>query len=85
MDPNEKVKSPEWLAGYTTAMVFLSDVFESHSKAFVRKQLLREKDVKLIVSIIDACIRRRETLADIGPKKMNLYVRPDRTVELKEK
>ena len=79
------MKSDEYMRGFTTALVFLSDVFESHSDAFMRKCLLRKKDTKFVVNVIDAAIRRRETLADVGPKQMNIFVRPDRSVDLKEK
>lgn len=79
------MKSDEYIQGFTTALVYVSDIFESHSDAFLRKGLLRKKDTKLVVSIIDAAIRRRETLMDVGPKKMNLFIRPDRSAELKEK
>ena len=79
------MKSNEYMQGFTDALIFLSDIFESHSDAFLRKRLLRKKDTRLVVGIIDAAIRRRETLADVGPKKMNLFIRPDRSADLKEK
>lgn len=79
------MKSDEYTTGFTDALVFLSDIFESHSDAFLRKGYLRKKDTKLVVGIIDAAIRRRETLMDVGPNKMNLFIRPDRSAELKEK
>lgn len=78
-------KSQDYLDGFTQAMVFLSDIFESHSDAFMKKGILRKKDVRLVVSVIDACIRRREVLADIGSRNMNLFVRKDGRVDLKEK
>ena len=78
-------KSQDYLDGFTQAMVFLSDIFESHSDAFMKKGILRKKDVRLVVSVIDACIRRREVLADIGPRNMNLFIRKDGRVDLKEK
>lgn len=79
------MKTSEYMKGFTDALCFVSDIFEGHSKAFMRKGFLRLKDVKLIVNIIDACIRRRETLADVGPKKMDLFVGADRSASLKEK
>ena len=79
------MKSNDYIAGFTTALVFISDIFESHSDAFLRRGLLRKKDTKLVVSIIDAAIRRREVLMDVGPKKMNLFIRPDRSADMKEK
>lgn len=73
------------MQGFTDALCYVSDVFETHSNAFLKRRLLRKKDTRLIVNIIDACIRRRETLADIGPRKMNLYIGADRLAALKEK
>lgn len=79
------MRSKEFIDGMTAGMVWISDIFESHSDAFVKKGLLRRKDVKLVVNIIDAAIRRRETLADVGPKNMNLFVGANRSASLKEK
>lgn len=73
------------MKGFTDALVFISDIFELHSDAFAKKGLLRKSDTKLVVNICNACIRRRETLADIGPKKMNLFVGKNRTASIKEK
>ena len=53
------MKSPEYMQGFTDALVFVSDIFELHSDAFFKKGLLRKKDTKLVVNIINACIRRR--------------------------
>ena len=78
------MKSPDYMQGFTDALVFVSDIFEKHSDAFLKKHLLRKKDTRLVVNIIDACIRRRETLADVGPKKMDLFVAPNRSASLKE-
>ena len=79
------MKSQDFIDGMTAGMVWISDIFESHTNAFMKKGLLRKKDVKLIINIIDACIRRRETIADVGPKGMNLFVSQNRTASLKEK
>jgi len=65
-------------------MVWISDIFELHQDAFVKKGLLRKKDVKLVINIIDAAIRRRETLADVGPRNMNLFIGKN-SASLKEK
>lgn len=78
------MKSAEYMKGFTEALVYISDIFELHSNAFMKSGLLRKKDVKLVVNICNACIRRRETLADVGPTKMNLFVSPNRTASLKE-
>lgn len=79
------MKSLEYMTGFTEALVYVSDIFELHSDAFMKKGLLRKKDTQLVVNICNACIRRRETLADIGPKNMNLFVGKDRSASLKEK
>ena len=79
------MKSSEYMKGFTEALVYISDIFELHSNAFLKSGLLRKKDTKLVVNICNACIRRRETLADVGPRKMDLFVSKDRTASLKEK
>ena len=78
------MKSQEYIQGFTEALVFVSDIFELRKNTFVQKGLLRGKDVKLVMNILDACIRRRETLAEVGPRKMNLFIGKDRSVSLKE-
>jgi len=78
-------KSQDWLDGYVTGLVWISDIFEAHSQALVRNGYFRQKDLKLIVNIIDAAIRRRELLAEKGSRGVNLFVSKKRTASLKEK
>ena len=78
------IKSPDYINGFTAALVFVSDLFEKRGNAFFRKGLLRRKDVKLICSILDACIRRREVLMDVGADKVNLFIRKDGHADIKE-
>ena len=86
IEPNfNNFKSQDWLDGYVTGLVWISDIFSSHSNAFMKKGLLRKKDITLIVNIIDAAIKRRETLAEVGPRNMHLFVGKDRSASLKEK
>lgn len=85
MPVSDNHKSQEWYDGYTTALVFISDIFESHQNAFVAKKFLQKQDIKLIMNILDACIRRRELLAEVGPKGVDLYIGKKRTASLKEK
>ena len=85
MPVSDNHKSPDWYEGFTTAMVFLSDIFESHSKGMIEKYRMRKKDLRIVINIIDACIRRREVLAEIGPRNMNLFVSKSGSVSLKEK
>lgn len=79
------MKSDEYRKGFTDALVFASDIFELHSQAFLKKGLMRLKDVRLVVNILNACIRTREILSEVGPTKMNLYVSKNREAVLKEK
>ena len=85
MAVSDNHKSQDWYSGFTTAMVFLSEIFESHSNGLTQKYHMRQKDLRLGVNIIDACIRRREVLAEVGPKNMNLFVSKKGSVSLKEK
>lgn len=85
MPASDNHKSQDWNEGFTTAMVFLSDIFESHSNGLINKFHMRQKDLRLVTNIIDACIRRREVLAEIGPRNMNLFVSKNGSVSLKEK
>lgn len=79
------MKSPEYMRGFTEALVHLSDIFELHSDAFLKKGLLRKKDTRLVVNICNACICRREVLSELGAKGVNLFVAPDRSAKIKEK
>ena len=78
-------KSQEWLDGYVAGLIWISDIFESHTNAFARAGLLRKKDVKLVVNIIDAAIRRRELLAEKGSRGVDLFIGKDYSASLKEK
>lgn len=85
MASEHNFKSHDWIDGYTTAMVYISDIFESHSQALVKNGYFSKSDLKLIVNIIDAAIRRRELLAEKGSRGVNLFVSKKRTASLKEK
>lgn len=78
-------KSKDWYDGYTTAMVWLYDLFDSHSSALVNKGYLHAKDLKLVLNAIDAFIKRRELISDVGPRGVNMFVGKGRSVMLKEK
>lgn len=78
-------KSQDWYDGMTSALVWVSDIVEKHQNAFVAKKLLRKIDVKLIMNLLDACLRRRELLAEVGADGVDLYISKRRTVSLKEK
>lgn len=83
LSDNHKDKS--WYDGFTAALVFISDIVEKHQKGLVTKGLLRKIDVTLIMNLLDACIRRRELLSEVGPDGVDLYISKKRTVSLKEK
>ena len=85
MPLSDKHQSQDWYAGFTTALVFVSDIFEKHQKAFVAKKLLRKIDVELIKNILDACVRRREVLSEVGPTGVDLFISKKRSVSIKEK
>jgi len=78
-------KSQDWLDGYVSGLVWISDIFESHSQALVKNGYFSKSDLKLIVNIIDAAIRRRELLAEKGSRGVNLFVSKKRTASIKEK
>ena len=79
------MRSDEFIKGMTAGMVWLSDIFELHQDAFISKGFLRKADIKLILNIIDAAIRRREVLAEVGPRGVNLFVGKNRSASIKEK
>lgn len=78
-------KSKEWSEGYTTALCYIADVFESRANAFYVRKLLRKKDTQLVVNIIDAVFRARDKLAEVGPRNMDLILHKDRTAEFVER
>lgn len=79
------MKTQEWMDGFTAACCYLSDIFETHSDAFAKKKILKKQNTAFVLNVIDAAIRRRETLADVGPRKMNLFISSKGVVSLKEK
>ena len=80
------MKSLSYLEGFTDALCHISDIFELHSDALMKKHILRKKDTAFIVSVIDAALCRREVLSEVGAKGMNLYISKDKKrVALKEK
>lgn len=77
-------KSKEWHSGYTTAMVYLSDIFESRANALFKRGL-RRKDIRMIVAICDAAFKARNRLAEVGPRGMDLVLHKNGTAEFVEK
>lgn len=78
-------KSQDWYDGMTAGLIWISDIVEKHQKGLVAKGLLRKIDVTLIMNLLDACIRRRELLSEVGADGVDLYISKKRTVSLKEK
>lgn len=78
-------RSKEFLDGMAAGLIWLSEILDTHSDALSRKRILNRNDIRFVNAVIDAALRRREVIADVGPKKMNLFIGKDRTVELKEK
>lgn len=77
-------KSKEYFQGFTDALCFISDIFESRSNALYRLGL-RRKDIRMIVAVCDAAIRVRKRLAEIGPRNFNLLVYKSGTAEFVER
>ena len=77
-------KSKDWNEGYTTAMVFLYDIFKSRSNALYARGL-RRKDIRMILAVIDAAIYARGRMAEVGPRNMDLVLFGDGTAAFKEK
>lgn len=78
------IKSKEWQNGYVAGLCFISDIFESRSNALFKRGL-RRKDVWMIVAIIDAAIRARNRLAEVGPRNMDLVLKKDGSAEFIER
>ena len=78
------VKSNQWQEGYTTAMVYLYDIFKTRSNALYNRGL-RRKDIKMILAVIDAAICSRNRLAEVGPRNMDLILRGDGTAKFVER
>ncbi len=79
------IRSREFTEGMTASLVWVSDIIEKHQNALVSKGYLRKKDIRFFLNLIDACIRRRELLSEVGPDGVDLYISQKRTVSLKEK
>lgn len=76
--------SKDWQDGYAAAMVFLYDIFESRSNALYNRGL-RRKDIRLILATIDAAIRARDRLSEVGPRNMDLVLKKDGSAEFVER
>lgn len=77
-------KSKDWQDGYAAAMVFLYDIFESRSNALYARGI-RRKSIRLILAVIDAAVRARNRLAEIGPRNMDLVIHKNGTAEFIER
>ena len=77
-------KSNDWDAGYAAAIVLLYDIFDSRSDALYKRGL-RRKDIRMILSIIDAMLVARDKIATIGPRNMDLLLYKSGKAEFVEK
>jgi len=77
-------KSQDWLDGFAAAIVLMYDVFESRSNA-LHKRGLRFKDIRMILSVIDAMLHSRDKLITVGPRNLNLILHKSGTAEFVEK
>lgn len=77
-------RSKDWQDGYAAAMVFLYDIFDSRSNALYNRGL-RRKDIRLILATIDAAIRARNRLSEVGPRNMDLVLKKDGSAEFVER
>lgn len=66
-------KSKDYYTGFTDALCFISDIFESRGNALYRIGL-RRKHIRMIVAICDAAIRARIKMSEIGPRNMDLVL-----------
>ena len=77
-------RSRDWQDGYAAAMVFLYDIFDSRSNALYNRGL-RRKDIRLILATIDAAIRARDRLSEVGPRNMDLVLKKSGSAEFVER
>jgi hypothetical protein len=78
------MKSKDYYKGFTDALCFISEIFESRSNALYRIGL-RRKDIRMIVAICDAAICVRSRMAEIGPRKFDLVLKKDGSAEFVER
>lgn len=67
------INDESWQAGYAAAIVLLYDIFESRSDALFRRGI-RRKDIRMILSVIDAMLVARDKIATVGPRNMDLVL-----------
>lgn len=79
------VQSDEFRKGYTQALLDMYIIFDSHSDAIYSSGKLQRKGITFVLAVIDGIIKRRDTIMDVGPQKMNMFARKNHTVEFKEK
>ena len=77
-------KSKDYAAGFAAAIVLMYDVFESRSNA-LHNRGLRRKDIRLVLSILDAMLISRDKLSTIGPRNMDLIIHKKGQAEFVER
>ena len=78
-------KSQQFIEGFTTALIWLEDVFQTRGNAMFYRKWLRRKDIRLVIGIIDAMFRARNQMVDLGPRGMDLILCPDGSFEFRER
>ena len=78
-------KSREFMDGYAAGLIFASEIFESRKNAMFSRKWFRRKDIKRVIAILDAAFYAREKLINLGPRGMDLILRPDGSFVFREK
>ena len=77
--------SQQFIEGFTTALIWLEEVFQTRGNAIYSRKWLRRKDIRLVIGIIDAMFRARKKMMTLGPRGMDLILRPDGSFVFREK
>ena len=78
------VNSEDYAAGFAAAIVLMYDIIESRSDALYKRGL-RRKDIRMILSILDAMLRHRNKLCTIGPRNLDLVMYKSGRFEFEER
>lgn len=76
------MKSDEYMRGFAEALVLVSELFETHRETFSRHRALSRGGSRFVIAVLDACIKSRYALSEIGSRRMNVFLYKDRHVEL---
>lgn len=79
------MKSSDYKRGFQDALIFAIEIFETRKDTMFSRKWFRRKDIKRIISILDAAFYAREKLINLGPRGMDLILRPDGSFEFRER